>query len=295
MEYVVLPVGKFKMKLEKEGGGIQKTLRGMHKHGKEREPELLYVLRKEIKPGMVCLDLGANIGYITLLMCDIVGKKGMVYAVEPDPRNYKLLRDNISINRYNSIVEHLNIGISDRDGDLGFWPGKTEGNLGSIKRTKKSADESIKIPVLSLNSYFKLRKLPELIKMDVEGHEVEILDGFINTIALQEFPCKIIMELHPTLYSSEEKMEVMVRAYLKYGFKTKYVISAGVPQPDLFKQWGYEPIKTFRSGRGLYKGFTNKHMIQACCYKNLQPRPAGKNGPQAPSPKIARYLMLERK
>lgn len=294
MDYITVPVGKFKMKLEKEGMGIQKTLRGMHKHGKEREPELLYVLRKEIKPGMTCMDLGGNVGYITLLMCDLVGRYGFVYAVEPDPRNYKLLKDNIAINSYTERVEHLNIGISDKDGSVEFWPGKTEGNLGSITRHKKSADEPINIPVLSLNSYFKLRKFPELIKMDVEGHEVEILDGFINTIAVERFPCKIVMELHPTLYSSEEKMEVMITSYLNCGFKIKYVISAGIPQPDLFKKWGYEPVKVFRTGRGLYNRFSVDHAIQACCYKNIQPRPDGKRGPQAPSPKIARYLMLER-
>lgn len=294
MEYIVSQVGKFKMKLEKNGGGIQKTLRGIHKHGKEREPELLYVLRQEIKQGMTCLDLGANIGYITLLMCDLVGPNGSVYAVEPDPRNYKLLKANIAINGYTEVVEHLNIGISDRDGKLEFWQGKTEGNLGSVKRTKKSANTPINISVLSLDSYCKLRKFPELIKMDVEGHEVEILYGFLNSVAIHNFPCKIIMELHPTLYSSGKKMEIILRAYLNHGFKTKYVISAGVPQPDLFKKWGYEPVKTFRSGRGLYNRFSNEHMIQACCYENMQPRPDGKNGPQAPSPKIARYLMLER-
>lgn len=294
MEYITVPVGKHKMKLEKNGGGIQKTLRGMHKHGKEREPELLWVLRDEIKPGMVCMDLGANIGYITLLMCDIVGKHGFVFAVEPDPRNFKLLHQNIVLNKYNHIVEDLNIGISDLDGKLEFWPGETEGNLGSVRKTKKSTKEPINIPALTLDSYFNERRYPELIKMDVEGHELEILNGFKGSVEKEDFPCKIIMELHPTLYSSEEGMEEIVRWYLDHGFKTKYVISAGVPQPDLCKKWGYEPFKTFRTGRGIYSGFSDDHMIRACCYKNMQPRPDGKRGPQAPSPKIARYLMLER-
>ena len=113
-EYITVQVGKHRMQLEKNAGGIQKSLRGMHKHGKEREPALIHILREEVKQGMVCMDLGANVGYITLLLCDLVGENGKVFAVEPDPKNYKLLNRNVSLNLYRERVQHLKIGISNK-------------------------------------------------------------------------------------------------------------------------------------------------------------------------------------
>ena len=62
VKYVEKTIGKFKMRLMSKSGGINETLRKM-KPGKEREPELLYVVRNELKQGMYVFDCGANIGY----------------------------------------------------------------------------------------------------------------------------------------------------------------------------------------------------------------------------------------
>jgi FkbM family methyltransferase len=280
-------------RLEEDGGGIQRFLRGKNAtNGKLREPELFYVLKKETKPGMTVMDLGANLGYLTLFFAGKVGDKGRVYAVEPDPMNYQLLHENILLNKIGHIVKHSQMGISNIDGTLDFYPAKIERNLSSINKHHKSAAGSIKIKVQTLTRYFKTKKkLPGLIKMDVEGHEVEILDGGFSLFSQQRFPCKIIMELHPTLYSSEQEMERQIRRYLKIGFNIKYVISAGVPIPDKFKEWGYtEPLETFRDKRAVFNGFDEEHAIQACSYQNQQWMPRKKRY----SPKIARYLMIER-
>lgn len=97
------------------------------------------------------------------------------------------------------------------------------------------------------------------------------------------------MELHPIMYSATHSLEYWLRKYLDIGFKVKYVVSAGVIQPDIFKEWGYSPIKEFTSNRGLYDNFSVEHMIKACCYPNVQKVSENKN-----SPKIARFLMIER-
>jgi len=62
------------------------------------------LFKKSIKRGMVVLDIGANIGYYTLLAARLVGDEGKVFAFEPDPYNYSLLRKNIEANRYNNVI-----------------------------------------------------------------------------------------------------------------------------------------------------------------------------------------------
>jgi FkbM family methyltransferase len=279
-------------RLEENGGGIQRFLRGKNAtNGKLREPELFYILKREVRPGMTVMDLGANLGYLTMFFAGAVGNTGRVYAVEPDPINYSMLWHNVELNHIGHIVKHSQMGISNTSGVVDFYPGKEERNLGSIKKHIKSNGKAIEIQVHPLTTYFKKReRLPDLIKMDVEGHEVEILEGGFDLFSQQDFPCKIVMELHPTLYSSEQKMEQRVRAYLGIGFQIKYVVSAGVPVPDKFGEWGYTPVATFRDKRGVYEGFSVDHAIQACCYRHQQWMP----GKKRYSPKIARYLMIER-
>lgn len=287
--YMEVKAGNYKMRVRPNESGIHSGLRKLAKVGGEREPELLHVLRKEINNGMTCIDLGANIGYVTVLMSEEVGNSGKVYAIEPDPANVELLRMNLSINNSSSRVEIFEIGISNKPGKRNFYPGKSS-NLGGMTKTKITKNNPIKIDVDTLTNFCEDKDLPELIKMDIEGHEVEVLAGMYDLIQQREFPCKIVMELHPVHYSEEHSLELWLKKYFRCGFKTKYVISAAVVQPDLFKKWGYKPIETFASNRGLYDNFSEEHMLKACCHKNIQWMPH-KN---KESSKIARFLMIER-
>jgi FkbM family methyltransferase len=289
MTYIEKNVGKYKMRINPKEGGIHGNLLKIAKKGGEREPELLHVLRKELKDGMLCMDLGANIGYITLLMADKVGENGMIYAVEPDPSNIELLNMNVKLNNFDNRVKIFDMGISNKLGSMNFFIGKSS-NLGGMVKTKNTKNKSIKVKVDTLTNFFKDNNIPDLIKMDIEGHEVEVLEGMYDVVKNQKFSCKIVMELHPLHYSDNHSLEFWLRKFLKCGFKTKYVISAGVVIPDLFKKWGYTPINSFKTKRGLYDNFSEEHMLEACCHINKQWMPHKNKY----SPKIVRFLMIER-
>lgn len=286
-KYTERKLGNNMMRLSNTLRGLHKRLRKL-KEGGEREPELLHVLRKEIKKGMICMDLGANIGYITLLMAEKAGPSGKVYAIEPDPEDIEWLNANVKLNNYGDRVKVISIAISNKRGKMPFYLGKAS-NLSNLTKTKNTRGKPIMVNVDTLTNFCGKHGIPELIKMDIEGHEVEVMEGLYKLVKSKRFPCKIIMELHPIYYSSKRNLEHWMKKYLKCGFKTKYVISAGVIQPDLFKKWGYEPIETFASGRGLYNNFSEEHMLIACCHVNKQLMPRGRY-----SPKIARYVMVER-
>jgi len=291
MKHVEKRVGKYIMKMNATGGGIHKTLRGIGTK-KRREPELLYLLEQEIKPGMIVMDLGANIGYITLLMAELVGPKGRVYAMEPDPSNYKLLKYNVRINSFNDRVICYEVAISNKLGMTKFYAGKNASNLGALTQHKKSVSKPIIVKCNTLTTFFQEHDPVNFIKMDIEGAEVQVLDGMYNYIKSNDFPCKIVMELHPMFYKSGEGgLHFWMKKFLESGFKTKCVISAAVPIPDKFKKWGYnEPSRVIRN-KGFYYNFLDKHMLDACCHINKQWMP----GKKKYSPKIARYVLIERK
>jgi FkbM family methyltransferase len=98
-------------------------------------------LKKIIKKGDTVIDVGANIGYYTLLFSKLVGKEGKIYAYEPLPENFKLLKKNIFINKYKNIVL-INRALSNKEknaklyidqDDLGACSLHTEGVVGGVK------------------------------------------------------------------------------------------------------------------------------------------------------------------
>ena len=68
------------------------------------EPCETEFVMNEIKKGDVVLDIGANIGYYTLIFARLVGEEGKVFAFEPDPENFALLKKNVEINGYHNVV-----------------------------------------------------------------------------------------------------------------------------------------------------------------------------------------------
>ena len=124
-----------------------------------------------------------------------------------------------------------------------------------------------------LEEFMKDKGYPNFIKMDIEGHEVEALEGMYNTLRDARPPVKILMEVHPMYYSKTHSLEKQLRRLIDIGFNTKYVISAGVARPDFFAKHGYEPIEVLYTGgwyRGIYTNISNEHMLIAACHEHDQ-------------------------
>jgi len=288
MKYLEKEIGKFKMRIKSKEGGIHSDLRKMKKGStKEREPELLNTIKDEVKEGFTAIDLGANIGYITLLLSDLVGKKGKVLAIEPEPENFEILKYNLELNKIKN-VEPINLAISDEDKKICFYIGKSS-NLSSIIPSKNSTNKKIDVNCLTLTSLLKNKPYPNFVKMDTEGAEVEIFRGMYEYFKNNnDGNCLIILEIHPIFYSKKHNLEIEFKKFLEIGFSTKYVISAGVPIPDLFKKYGYTPDKVFRN-RGVYTTITDKDMLYFSCHRHIQKVPGKKD-----STKIVRYVGLYR-
>ncbi|MHA2023957.1 MAG: FkbM family methyltransferase [Candidatus Thorarchaeota archaeon] len=213
------------------------------------------------------MDLGANIGYVTLNLANIVGDSGMVYAVEPDKQNYDVLRRNIAFNGWNNRVRTWRIAISEENGITKFYTSQ-KSNLGSLHPTLNTNGDAISVASRSLDSFLKNRDLPVFYKMDVEGAEVQILNGMHNVAKRSSIGTKILIEVHPREYSDALNMRSALTSFVELRYRFRYVISAGLARPKVFRQKGYTPVKVFNCGsvwkRGLYEDVKTEDAIEFC-------------------------------
>jgi len=128
-----------------------------------------------LKPGDVVLDLGAHIGYYTLLAARAVGNIGKVYAFEPDPRSFRLLTKNVIENGYNNVIL-VNKAVTAKNENIRLYiHAKNTGD----HRAYDSHDnrKSIPIQAIALDDFLKREQTVDLIKMDIQGSEIDALLG----------------------------------------------------------------------------------------------------------------------
>lgn len=139
------------------------------------EKTTTHIFHKILKKGMSILDLGANIGYFTLIASKIIGENGKIYSFEPDPITFKYLRTNIKINHISN-VELVNKCVSNKNGTITLFHHPKFHTCHSI--IASPLKEAIKVESITLNKKFENRKEEIIfIKMDIEGAEMEALKG----------------------------------------------------------------------------------------------------------------------
>lgn len=175
-------------------------------------------VKKIIKEGDVVLDIGANIGYYTLIFAKLVGDNGRVFAFEPEPENFAILKKNVEANGYKNVVL-IQKGLSDETGQVKLY--LAEKNKGD-HRIFDSGDgrRAVEIHVSRLDDYFRdsYDKI-NFIKMDVQGTEYKVIKGM--TLLLQKLTNLIIMmEFEPSLIKkSGAQPDASLKLVVENGFK----------------------------------------------------------------------------
>lgn len=166
------------------------------------ETWLTQYLAKIVKPGDVCLDIGANVGYFSVLMSALAGDKGRTIAVEPTPRIAKLLRLTSRVNGPGFEVAEL--ALAAREGMLQLQiPEESFGEASIIERADKLVVPKTSVDVRTatldnLLAELNVKKV-DIIKMDVEGAEPFVFEGMKRTIANNP-GLQMIIEYSPFLY-----------------------------------------------------------------------------------------------
>jgi FkbM family methyltransferase len=156
------------------------------------EPGITALVKREVKEGDVVLDLGANVGYYTLLFAKLVGETGKVFAFEPDPRFFSLLKKNVEINGYKNVILEQK-AVTNRTGMMRLF--LEEGTY--TVHESEGGRESIEVESVSLDDYFSLfQKGIDFIKMDIEGSEGYAIDGMSGLLE-KNGHIKIVTEYWP--------------------------------------------------------------------------------------------------
>ena len=152
--------------------------------------------KKAVIEGNIVLDIGANIGFFTLLAARLVGKKGKVYAFEPEPINYNLLTKNIELNGYNNIIP-LQKAVSNVNGMVTLFLDNKDTGAHTIRQCQDNK-EFVEVESVTLDEFFKNEKHPiDVIKMDIEGAEMAAFLG-MERIIRENDNLKIFVEFYPT-------------------------------------------------------------------------------------------------
>jgi FkbM family methyltransferase len=161
----------------------------------EAETVIQNILVERLRPGMVFYDLGANIGLFSLLAARLVAPTGRVISFEPDPDTAVRLERNIARNGYQNIAV-VQAGIWSTTGKQRFkLAAASSPDHGVGRFVAEDADEKdIAVECISLDDVAKKFAAPDAIKCDVEGAEIEVLQG-AKQVLLEEKPW-IVCELH---------------------------------------------------------------------------------------------------
>ncbi len=152
-------------------------------------------LKDILRKGMKVLDIGANIGYFALIEAECVGNKGKVYVIEPIPKSFELLLRNVRINNYKN-CELFNMAFSNKKGESYIYQSERL-NWSSMKPNKyRDMQNKIKVKVDTVDNFLREKEKPDLIRMDVEGHELEVFEGMEETLNSINHLI-LFLELHP--------------------------------------------------------------------------------------------------
>lgn len=260
----------YEMCLDTRDPGISKELAIFG----QRELEHRHILKEILRPSMVVWDLGANIGYYAIMETKIVGSQGKVYAVEPSPANVELLRKNVALNKCEAIVEITPVGISNRNGEAEFYLSEMS-NVNTFHPTTRAGEraahltgQTIKVPIMDVPTFISGKRLVDLVRMDIEGHEVEVFESIICAIEEQGFSARILFETHfPKYDEREHNMREKLEELFAHGYYPKIIASTDERKAK-FRDYGYAPqrlVKTDGVVRGMYYNVKLEDAIRFIC------------------------------
>ncbi|PPR35184.1 MAG: hypothetical protein CFH25_00409 [Alphaproteobacteria bacterium MarineAlpha6_Bin3] len=267
--YLKKNIYNFKMLLNIKDRGLSRTLMLFG----EREMDHKIILEKTLKKNMQVLDIGANIGYYVLIERNLIGEKGKIVAVEPVDENIELLKKNLQLNKEKSTIV-IKGAVSNNNSYNKFYTSE-HFNLGTFHYEGSSEKllnnkKSIKVKTFKLIDICLKEGFPDLIRMDVEGHETKILENlFLNYKKFKKLP-KICFETHISKYNKKNSMEKILKRLFSIGYKVKLASSSSIRGSNILeKKFFYKPIleaiKTDEEIRKIYKDIKEKDAIKIIC------------------------------
>lgn len=196
-------------------------------------PDEYAAFRAAVRPGAVVLDVGANVGAYTLLFAQWVGPAGRVFAFEPAPDTRAGLERHLALNGVADRVEIVAAAAAATEALVPFAVDPFGG--ASSLHVSPGATSVITVPAVTIDDFCAAKRItPDVVKIDVEGAELEVLRGGRRVVSREA--AQVFVELHPSIWSSRGWTAAHVRDELRaLGF------SADPLQPE-FDVWSTEGV-----------------------------------------------------
>lgn len=202
-EIALIDLGDYKLYVSESDTEV-----GIHiSRNKTYEPHVANNIEAALRPGMRFVDVGANIGFFSMLAASIVGPNGKVLAFEPYQYNVKLLYHSAQVNRFSN-VEIFPFAVADRNQVFLYNNQASNGKIEPVSDISMSLSSKL-IYAVKLDDFLKGEKL-DIIKIDVEGAEYMVLAGAGNL--LQKHQPIIFTEFSPPALRANS--QVTAEAYL---------------------------------------------------------------------------------
>lgn len=219
-----------KVFLDFNNEGISQTLFYKNK----RESDKVSLIREILNPGDGVIDCGSNIGVYPILESNLIGKDGYVMCIEPDPRNIEVLKKNFKLIDSKKDLLEKALGKDNSEIEINLYKKTNITRFSKIEnkfKVENSSDklryhktESIDFEKLLSTINFDHSKI-KLLRMDVEGAEIDILQSLSKNI--NKVPnLSVLFETHPDFYS-EHKLLNILDPFFKEGYKFKKLITSG--------------------------------------------------------------------
>lgn len=163
------------------------------------EPQTTRLFSQLARPGMSVVDVGAHVGYYSLLAAKKVGPTGHVFAFEPEPMNYDLLIKNAELNGYQNIVA-VQKAASRREGTAKLYLTALDNGRHSVYDHNLPQTGSRVVETTTVDALLEEQGWPavSLVKIDVEGAELDVMAG-MERVLRESKDLKLIMEFNPSL------------------------------------------------------------------------------------------------
>ncbi len=199
-----------------------------------RELEASKIMLDFIEPGDQILEIGANVGYYVLLESYALKQQGKIYAIEPDPDNFELLKKNIEVNKLNNIVNLYNLAISNKKGKADFYISRNSNLHSLLLKKNDSIKNKIEVETVKVDDFLIDKPNVNFIRMDIEGYECKVING-LNVFLQKSGKLKLFIELHPHLVDSKELVKLL-KILKRNEFKVYKTISRDNALRKILKQ-----------------------------------------------------------
>ncbi len=219
-----------------------------------REPGHVEQVQSVLKAGMKGIDIGANIGYYVLIESELVGPEGKIFAIEPAPDNFSLLRENIKEKNFGDRergFQHL-VGDTYGSGRLFLSEAANSHSVSPV-----SGDESIEVPMVTLDQFMVNEDIDpseiDFLRMDIEGYEVMAMQHMNSLFAGRKKPLYLFIEVHKYAYEQWGwTLEKFIDYLISRGFILKSVVEREIDGQGLIKDRavsvtnGKEPVEVLK-------------------------------------------------